>query len=229
MSVEERPRPSTPIGEGEAEGEASPGTPPIVLSVLFALYLVLLTWIVLWKLEVPYLGAGELRQVKLVPFVSSACNGASAPSEVIANVVLFIPFGLYLGLLAPAWPWWRTAVTIAGASLGLEIAQYVLAVGSSDLTDVITNTVGCLVGLGLLMVVRRRLGTRTLAVMTRVCSLVTVLALLLTAAVVASPVRFAPPRDVGLSAHGALGAPGAEPGELTGDRDRLDRLREPCG
>ena len=126
--------------------------------MLFVLYLALLAWIVMWKLEVPYIGEGELRQVKLVPFAPSACDGASAPSEVVANVLLFIPFGLYLGLLAPAWPWWKTAGTIAGASLAVEVAQYVLAVGSSDVTDLITNTAGGLAGLGVL-VTRRAAGS----------------------------------------------------------------------
>ena len=222
MSVGELPR-----SRIDADGNESsrPGGRAL-LTTLFGLYLALLVWIVMWKLEIPYIGAGELRQVKLVPFVSNACNGASAPAEVVANVVLFIPFGLYLGLLAPAWPWWRIAVVIVGAGLTLEVAQYALAVGSSDITDVVTNTAGGLIGLALLAIVRRRLGDRTVAVMTRICSVVTVLTLLLTAAVVASPLRFGPPRDVGLSAHGS---PGAEPGMALGDRDRLDRPREQCG
>ena len=46
---------------------------------------------------------------------------------------------------------------VAGASLGLEVAQYVLAVGSSDITDVVVNTAGGLAGIGLLALARRRL------------------------------------------------------------------------
>jgi glycopeptide antibiotics resistance protein len=202
-----------------AEGEPYRGGGRALLFLLFALYLVLLAWIVLWKLEVPHIGGGELRQIKLVPFVPSACDGASDLSEVIANVLLFLPFGLDLGLLAPTWPSWKTAGTVAGASLALEFAQYVLAVGSSDITDIITNTTGGLAGLGLLVLARRRLGARTVAAMTRACSIVTVLALLATAILVASPLSFAPPQDVLVSKHAV---PAAGAGTVVGEPRRLD-------
>lgn len=192
----------------------------VLLFALFMLYLVLLAWIVLWKLEVPYFGDGGLRQIKLVPFAPSACNGASAASEVVANVLLFIPFGFYLGLLTPAWPWWRKTGTIAGASLAAEVVQYVTAVGSSDVTDLITNTAGGLAGLGLLAIVRRRLGARTVPAMTRICSALTVLALLATAIIVVSPLSFGPQQDVMVSTH-AVPARGA--GLLEGEHRRLDR------
>ncbi len=216
MSIEDLPRSSKTI----AAGEPPRGGGRVLLLLLFVLYLVLLAWIVVWKLEVPYIGEGELRQVKLVPFGASACDGASEPSEVVANVVLFLPFGLYLGLLVPTWPWWKTAGTIAGASLAVEVAQYALAVGSSDVTDLITNTAGGLAGLGVLVLARRRLHERTVAAMTRVCSGLTLLALLATAIVVVSPLSFAPPRDVTVSTR-AIPAAGA--GTVVGDPRRLDR------
>lgn len=164
--------------------------------ILFAVYLILLTWVVLWKLELPYVGVGALREVKLVPFVPSTGYGASAPVEVVANVVLFVPFGLYLGLLAPAWRWWKVAGVLAGASLVLEVAQYSLILGSSDITDLVVNTAGGLAGLGLLARARRRLQERTGAVMTRVCAIGTVLSLLAVGIFVVSPVHYAPLRDV---------------------------------
>jgi glycopeptide antibiotics resistance protein len=209
------------------DGEPSRGRRGL-LYLLFALYLVLLTWIVMWKLEVPYVGGGELRQIKLVPFAPSACDGASEPSEVVANVLLFLPFGLYLGLLAPTWRWWKAAGLVAGASLALEVAQYAVAVGSSDVTDLITNTTGGIAGLSFLVLVRRRLGARTLASMTRVCEIVTVLALLATAILVASPLRFAPPQDVRVSMHTA---PAVSAGTVAVEPRGLDReaRRQQCG
>jgi glycopeptide antibiotics resistance protein len=202
-----------------AESEPSRGGGRVLLFLLFALYLVLLAWIVVWKLEVPHIGGGELRQIKLVPFAPSACDGASELSEVVANVLLFLPFGLYLGLLAPTWPSWKTAGTVAGASLALEVAQYVLAVGSSDVTDLITNTTGALAGLGLLVLARRRLGARTVAAMTRVCSILTVLALLATAILVASPLSLGPQQDVLVSKHAV---PAAGAGTAVDEPRRLD-------
>jgi len=172
-------------------GERTGGTTALV--VMFAVYLVLLVWIVLWKVELPWLGEESRRVVKLVPFVAGAGTGASRPLEVVANVLLFVPFGVYLGLLAPRWSWWRAAALFAASSLGLEVAQYVLAVGSSDVSDVIANTAGGLVGFGLLVVVRRRLGARTTPALTRACAIGTAVLVVGSAVVATAPVHSVPP------------------------------------
>ncbi|WP_345764787.1 VanZ family protein [Diaminobutyricibacter sp. McL0608] len=169
----------------------------IRLNFLFVGYLVLLVWIVLWKLGVPYIGGGALREIKLIPFVAADGFGTSNPLEVLVNVVLFVPFGAYLGVLRPSWRWWKTAGVIAVSSLLLEVTQYVLAIGSSDISDVISNTAGGLAGLGLLALARRRLQARTGALLLRWLTLGTVVAMLATAILVASPLRYAPPPDAG--------------------------------
>ena len=149
---------------GLADDEASGGRSSalrqrghVLLVVLFVVYLVLLAWTVVWKLDVPYVGAAALlpRPIKLIPFVPSAEAGASAPLEIVANIVLFVPFGLYLGLLAPTWQWWKSAGVFVGASLVLETTQHLLSTGSFDTTDVIVNTAGGLAGVGLLALARR--------------------------------------------------------------------------
>lgn len=166
------------------------------LVALFAVYLGLLAWAVLWKLEVPWVGEAGERIIKLVPFVATARAGASTPFDVVVNLLLFVPFGLYLGLLAPSVRWWKAAATVAAASLTFEVTQYVLAVGSSDLTDVLVNTAGGVLGFGLLVLARRRLGAGTGAVMGRICAIATVVALVAGAVVVASPLSFGTPQDV---------------------------------
>lgn len=159
---------------------------------MFVTYLVLLTWVVLWKLEIPFVGDGTERQVKLVPFVATARAGASAPVEVLANVMIFVPFGVYLALLAPSTRWWRSAGMIAGASLAFEIVQYLLAVGRTDLTDVVANTAGGVLGLGLVGLGRMRWQDGTRTVMTRVCAAVTVLSVAAVGLFVVSPLHYGP-------------------------------------
>ena len=83
---------------------------------------------------------------------------------------------------------------IAGASLALEIAQYVLAVGISDITDLLLNTAGGLAGFGLLALARRGLQDRTLTVLIRVCSIGTAVAVLAVGIFLVSPIHYAPPR-----------------------------------
>jgi glycopeptide antibiotics resistance protein len=169
-----------------------------VLAALFVVYLVLLAWTVVWKLDVPYVGAAALlpRPIKLIPFVPSAEAGASAPLEVLANVVLFVPFGVYLGLLAPTWQWWKSAGVFVGASFVLEATQHLLSTGSFDTTDIIVNAAGGLAGVGLLALARGRLHARTASVVTRVCLIGTVVALLAIGTFVASPLHYRPQRDV---------------------------------
>jgi len=154
---------------------------------LLAITLALLTWVILWKLEVPWAGSGGLRSVILVPFG----DGPRAPLELAANLLLFMPVGLYLGMLAPAWRWWRIALLAAGLSLMLELAQYALAVGTSDVTDILVNTAGALLGLGLWRFARRRLGDRAVPILVRGCAVVTVIAVLACLAFAISPLSYA--------------------------------------
>jgi len=170
----------------------------VLLVVLFVIYLVLLAWIVLWKLEVPWVGAAALRPrpIKLVPFLPSGDADASAPLEVLFNLVLFVPFGLYLGLFAPLWQWWKLASVFAGASLVLEVTQHLISVGSFDITDIIVNTAGGMAGVGLLALARRRFEARTAAVMTRAYLIGTVLSVLAVGIFIASPLHYGPQRDV---------------------------------
>lgn len=157
-----------------------------VLTLLLAAYLVWLVWLVLWKLHLPFIGRDDMRGVKLIPFVAGHGFGASSPAEVVANVLVFLPLGVYLGALAPAWSGWRVLGAAVGLSAALETVQFVTAVGSSDVTDVLANGAGALVGVALLALARRRLGPRSVVVVAAVGALATAVAALATAAMVLS-------------------------------------------
>lgn len=128
---------------------------PRMLVVVLIGYLVLLTWVIVWKLEFPQVGDGSLRTIKLVPFVADAGLGRNAPLELLANVALFVPFGVLLALLErPRRSRVALLVCMFGSVL-LETAQYVFAVGRSDLTDVLMNTLGGAIGLGVITISRK--------------------------------------------------------------------------
>lgn len=174
------------------------GRARVTVIVAFAVYLALLTWVVLWKLEAPWIGeaAGLARPIKLVPFAPSGDAGASTPVELLINLVLFVPFGLFLGALAPAWSWWKAGVAALGASLLLETVQHLVSTGSFDTTDLVVNTAGALVGWAIFLAVRRSARERTAAVMTRICVIVCALAVTAVIAFVVSPLHYGPQRDV---------------------------------
>lgn len=166
-----------------------------LLIAAFVIYLALLAWIILWKLEFPYVGAAALlsRPIKLVPFLAAGDADASAPLEVVANMLLFVPFGVYLGLLAPHWRWWKAGIVFLVASLLLEVVQHLLSIGTFDTSDVISNGAGGLAGLGLIAFLRGRLEARTLS---RIALVFTLVAVIAVAAFVASPLRYSQPHDV---------------------------------
>ena len=146
------------LQERPADRSATRTLPRAALPVLFAVYLAFLAWTVLWKLQTPYVGAaaGVWRPFKLVPFVAFGEFGASDPTELLVNVALFVPFGVYLAVLAPKRPWWWSVVVCGAFSLALELLQHLLSVGSFDVTDVITNTAGGLIGWAAMQAAHRR-------------------------------------------------------------------------
>src|SRR6187402_1081120 len=160
-----------------------------LLVALFVVHLILLAWIILWKLDTPWVGAaaGLPRPLKLIPYVPSGDFDASAPGEVLANVALFIPFGVYLKLLAPRWRWWALTGVFVGASLLLETAQHLLSTGSFDTTDVIDNTLGGLAGVGLVALARRLFREQADRILTRICLIAGIVAVVAVGAFVVSP------------------------------------------
>ena len=113
-------------------------------ATLFAAYLFILLWVVLFKFAydpVAVLRESHTRGVNWVPFTQAYY------SEMIANFVAFVPFGVMLGVNFKRARFGNMAAAIFAFSLAVEIAQYALALGITDVTDVITNTLGGCTGL----------------------------------------------------------------------------------
>lgn len=191
---------------------------PRLLPVLFVVYLVLLVWLVMWKFEAPWTADGSGRSIKLVPYVATASAGASSPTEVIENIAVFVPFGIYLALLVPKWRWWSGLAVIAGTSVLFEISQYVLAAGRSDTADVLDNAAGGVLGIALVILLRRR--ARALTLVTRICLVGTIVAAVAAALFIASPIRLGPHH------HGQIVGRSSAPGSSSPSRSaRAELLR----
>jgi glycopeptide antibiotics resistance protein len=115
--------------------------------ILLALYLLTLLWLVLFKFSFDFssvLLEYQSRSLNLIPFLG-IFEGNSR--EMIDNFVVFVPFGLLLGVNFKQVNMWRKLAIICAVSVAFEILQYVLAIGTTDITDVITNTLGGFIGL----------------------------------------------------------------------------------
>lgn len=161
---------------------------PRLLRPLFAVYVVVLVWAVLWKFHEPFIGRDDMREIKLIPFVGAGGFGLNSPAELIANLLLFVPLGVYLAALLPWWRWWGVVLVGTGVSVVLETLQYLTAVGSSDVADVLVNAAGTALGVGALALLRRRFGPRTPRVLTALLVAGTLFAaVLITAQIVSFP------------------------------------------
>lgn len=130
---------------------------------LLAVYLAALVWILLFKMELDLqtLAQMDLRQVNLIPFAQPLrVNGQADYSEAVQNAAAFLPFGLLLAAACPHWTGRRSIACMAGVSLAIEGLQYVLAIGTSDVTDLLMNTLGGVCGLALYAGLTRVLGSR---------------------------------------------------------------------
>ena len=62
------------------------------------------------------------------------------------NVLLFVPFGALVVLIA-RWPWWAAALVATAASAAIEVVQYLPVLHrQATLADVICNGLGALLG-----------------------------------------------------------------------------------
>ncbi|ULQ54309.1 VanZ family protein [Flavihumibacter fluvii] len=118
-----------------------------VTNVLFIIYLITLFWILLFKLGVRFSYMGN-RSVNLIPFRELLLpNGKMDVSEIILNIVIFVPLGIYAGVLFKRWSWSAKLFFFFFISLMFEVLQFIIRVGAFDSTDIVTNTLGGIIGL----------------------------------------------------------------------------------
>ena len=109
-------------------------------NVLFIIYLIVLFWILLFKLGVQF-SYMQNRNVNLIPF------GKIDVSETILNVVIFVPLGIYAGVLFKRWGFVKKLFFFFLISLMFEGLQFIFRIGAFDITDIITNILGGIIGL----------------------------------------------------------------------------------
>lgn len=116
---------------------------------LLVIYLVILCWILLLKLGVQF-SYMSTRSVNLIPF-----SGGIDKVEMILNVLIFIPAGIYAGVIFKTCTRVQWICSFFLLSLVFEAMQFIFRIGSFDATDIITNTLGGVIGIGILSAIEK--------------------------------------------------------------------------
>ncbi|MCC0658502.1 glycopeptide resistance protein VanZ1 [Clostridioides sp. ES-S-0123-01] len=148
---------------------------------LFIVYIIVLTWIILFKLQfdISTLETMNLRSINLVPFAGSLIiNNRVDISEIILNVAIFIPFGIYVCMLKEEWSFIKKVAPIFGVSLAFETLQYIFALGASDITDLIGNTLGGIIGIAVFMLLSKIFKNNTIKIINILALIVTIIVVL---------------------------------------------------
>jgi glycopeptide antibiotics resistance protein len=165
--------------------------------IALAVYTAVLMWLILFKFSVHFgsVLSYENRSINLIPF----SNSSGSSGEMVDNVLVFIPFGLLLGVNFERLDLRRKLLVVFVFSLTAEVLQYVLAIGVSDITDVITNTLGGLLGLMAYDLARRHIRKESLdrLIVTAGIGLLAIFLLLLAVLELRHGVRYHSPRQSG--------------------------------
>lgn len=155
--------------------------------VVFAVYLALLAWLVLFKFAISPGDIVHMRAANLIPFYyDTEVNPLLHLKETGYNVLVFVPLGVYACIFLPHCRLLQKALPAFFLSLLFEVIQYVFAIGATDITDLIANTAGGLAGIGLFYALRALFPKKYLAVVNGVGAAIEICAVMLLGIVIAA-------------------------------------------
>ena len=144
--------------------------------ILFAVYILILIWIVLFKMSFSIDELYKNRSINIIPFMGSVIvNGKIDTSEIINNIIVFIPVGIYVCMLKKDWSILKKISVGFFISLGIEVLQFVLAIGATDITDLIGNTLGGIIGIGVFYLFSKVFKNKTNKIINILASIATIL------------------------------------------------------
>jgi len=126
---------------------------------MFIFYVILFLSIIVFKyvspLELLSNNRPDYRSTNLVPFrtIRSYLTGNADISRtvilnnVLGNIGLFIPLGIYLQLFKRNKRIPASFLTILIISLSVEIIQFIFAIGAADVDDILLNCMGGIIGI----------------------------------------------------------------------------------
>lgn len=123
--------------------------------ILLLIYMLVLCWILLFKLGVRF-SYMDMRSASLVPYRQLFMQGMRTDkAELILNIIIFVPLGVYTGILFHQWTWTRRCLFFLLLSTLFELIQYVFKIGAFDSTDIVNNVLGAIIGVLLLTFIEK--------------------------------------------------------------------------
>lgn len=74
--------------------------------------------------------------------------------QIIMNVLAFMPIGMSLAVCINKTTWWKVVLIGSMISTSVELLQYHYKRGLCEIDDVMHNSIGCLIGYGIISLVR---------------------------------------------------------------------------
>lgn len=96
--------------------------------------------------------SGSHRKIELMPLWSYGTPKLRA--EIVLNYLLFIPFGILI-CLREKYSWKNTIIFAVILSTLIEVSQFVFDRGMCELDDIFGNTIGCLIGTGFILLIKK--------------------------------------------------------------------------
>lgn len=126
---------------------------PAIVSMIGCIVIGLVYAVILLKLVVFKNGfTTSFRGLNLIPcqFIVDLISGQMSVSillkNVLGNIAVFVPMGILLPVIYKKLSIKKTVVIGFFVSLTIELAQFIIGLGICDIDDLITNTIGVLLG-----------------------------------------------------------------------------------
>ena len=133
------------------------GRADLMVNTLMYLYLSLVLYVTLMPVltSLPFILNHPYKPMNLVPFIDVSLGRGDFLRQVVLNVVMTMPFGFLFPLTRRGGgKFGKTVLICFLMSLGIELLQPLISTRTADITDLITNLLGGILGYGLYLLFR---------------------------------------------------------------------------
>lgn len=119
-----------------------------LIGIMLFFYFASAIWIILFKMEFRIEDIDRIRLVNLVPFALIKKFGSLIIiRDFLLNILAFIPLGILVKAINYDGKIFKSLLLGFFFSIFIELSQYLMSLGVSDTTDIISNSLGTYIGI----------------------------------------------------------------------------------